>query len=50
MVRYAFPDAIAGLYVPDELGAEVEIDETGEVRAVRSPVRICETPPRPTRT
>lgn len=32
--RMAFPDTIGGLYTPEELGAEVSIDEHGEMTVV----------------
>jgi hypothetical protein len=34
VVRFAFPEAIAGLYTPEELGAEVEVSEDGAVTKV----------------
>lgn len=30
-LRVTFPDAISGMYTPDELGAEVQVTETGEM-------------------
>jgi hypothetical protein len=34
VVRFAFPECIAGLYTPEEMGAEVTVDPDGEVRIV----------------
>lgn len=34
VVRFAFPECIAGLYTPEELGASVTVDADGEVRIV----------------
>jgi hypothetical protein len=39
VVRFAFPECLAGLYTPEELGAEVEVNEQGEVIAVTEPAR-----------
>lgn len=34
VARMAFPDTIAGMYTPEELGADVEVDEDGQVVVV----------------
>lgn len=33
VARMAFPESIAGMYVPGELGEPVDVDESGEVRS-----------------
>lgn len=36
-LRVTFPDAISGLYTPDEMGAEVQVSETEEMVVVANP-------------
>src|SRR5688572_20303974 len=36
-LRVTFPDAISGLYTPDELGAEVKVDEEGNMTVANPP-------------
>lgn len=36
VVRFAFPEAIAGLYTPEEMGAEVVVNDEGHVHVVDS--------------
>lgn len=46
VARMAFPESIAGMYVPGELGDQVEIDDDGEVRSVNTITgAIIETEP-----
>lgn len=47
VVRFAFPEAIAGLYTPEEMGAEVVVTDEGHVQVIdapTSPLRIVEQP------
>lgn len=47
VARMAFPEAIAGLYTPEEMGAEVVVTESGEVEIAepeRPPLTVVETP------
>ena len=37
VARMAFPDSIAGMYTPEELGATVDVDSDGTVRIVALP-------------
>jgi hypothetical protein len=37
VVRFAFPEAIAGLYTPEELGAEVVVTDEGHVNVIDVP-------------
>lgn len=39
VVRFAFPEAIAGLYTPEELGAEVAVTDDGAVEVIGVPAR-----------
>jgi hypothetical protein len=45
VVRFAFPEAIAGLYTPEELGAAVTVDGEGEVQYVDG--EVLSTTPAP---
>lgn len=36
VVRFAFPECIAGLYTPEEMGAEVVVNDEGHVQVVES--------------
>lgn len=45
--RVVFPDAVTGLYTPDELGAEIDLTPTGEIVEVRAPEQIEQEPPQP---
>lgn len=42
--RVTFPDAILGLYTPEEMGAEVAVDELGDMQVVAAPVAPAEAP------
>lgn len=51
VARMAFPDSIAGMYVPEEMGAAVTVDADGEVRPVSEPATaLLEAAQAPTRT
>ncbi len=43
VARFAFPEAIAGLYTPEEMGAAVSVDADGEVQYVDG--EVVGTPP-----
>jgi hypothetical protein len=43
VVRFAFPECIAGLYTPEEMGAEVVVTDEGHVNVVDSTSRPVET-------
>jgi len=43
-LRLAFADAISGLYTADEMGATVEIDESGAERIIETTATKAETP------
>lgn len=38
VARFAFPEAIAGLYTPEEMGATVSIDEAGDMQIVEGKI------------
>lgn len=52
--RMAFPDTIGGLYTPEELGAEVQVNEHGETTVIDVPAQASSAPtpirPEPTET
>jgi hypothetical protein len=49
VVRMAFPQCISGMYTPEELGAEVDVDDHGEVviadRQPAKPTTVTEVQP-----
>lgn len=49
VARMAFPDTIAGMYTPEELGADVEVDDDGQIIYVGhddAPVPVQQEPQR----
>lgn len=44
VARFAFPEAIAGLYTPEEMGAQVTVDGEGEVQIVDGEIVGGSTP------
>lgn len=45
VVRFAFPECIAGLYTPEEMGADVVVTDEGHVQVVDSTVTSVEPAP-----
>jgi hypothetical protein len=45
VVRFAFPECIAGLYTPEEMGAEVVVTDDGHVQVVESTASPVTTTP-----
>ena len=39
--RVVFPDAILGLYTPEEMGADVQVAEDGDMEIVTQPLRLA---------